>query len=708
MSAPPVASPMSAERLYALLPAVHRLRDAEQGGPLRALVGLLARELQAIEADIEQLYDDQFIETCQEALAPYIGDLIGYRPLHLPEDAEAGQVSNRAEVAHTIAYRRRKGTAAMLEQLARDVTGWPARAVEFFEQLATTQAMKHPRLHAPATADLRDLAGLIRADGPFNRLAHTAELRRPDTGSGRYLMPNVGLFRWRLQPFRQSLVPLTADPGDASGRHWRLHPLGADAPLFRRPETETDMGLLAEPRHVPEPLNLRLLARDFRQAAPGQAPADYGPDRSLVLLRPAADPTDPPQVVPAEEIVVCDLRDVPGGWAHADDQPADRIALDPQLGRVRLGAAVAGPLWATVHHGFSRAMGGGEYPRVPAGEALAPQAELARGQALQPALDALQAGGRLLLTDSGPRDETPVIRLDGVTGAGLPGRQLVVAAADGARPVLRTTGELRLEIGPRGQLVLDGLVIRGGRLHLPAALDASDTEPRELLLRDCTLVPGLTLNPDGSPANPGAVSLDIGHAAARVTLERCILGAIRLDVDAELVLKDCIVDANSPQAVAVAGPAGGLAPAGATTLHDCTVWGRLHLRELPEALNTLFVAAAAPADPWPAPLWVDRRQQGCVHFCWLPAGAITPRQHRCLPDAEHPGVQPHFSATRYGAPAYAQLCPPTDRAILRGARDEGELGVLHKLCQPLREDNLRIRLDEYLRHGLQAGLFHVT
>ncbi|MFI1258880.1 hypothetical protein ACH4U6_34565 [Streptomyces netropsis] len=39
--------------------------------------------------------------------------------------------SPRAEGAHTIAYRRRKGTAAALEQLTRDVTGWPARAVAF-------------------------------------------------------------------------------------------------------------------------------------------------------------------------------------------------------------------------------------------------------------------------------------------------------------------------------------------------------------------------------------------------------------------------------------------------------------------------------------------------------------------------------------------------------------------------------------------------
>ena len=73
---------LSADRLYALLPAVQRIRDAEQGQPLRALIGALAQELEALEENLEQLYDDQFIETCQDWVAPYIGDLVGYRTLH--------------------------------------------------------------------------------------------------------------------------------------------------------------------------------------------------------------------------------------------------------------------------------------------------------------------------------------------------------------------------------------------------------------------------------------------------------------------------------------------------------------------------------------------------------------------------------------------------------------------------------------------------
>ena len=159
---------LTPERLYRLLPAIYRLRDAAAREPLRALVAAFAGEIAALEEDVAQLYDDQFIETCAPWVAPYIGDLVGYRPLHgvVPRVA-----SPRAEVANTIAYRRRKGTALMLEQLAADVTGWPAHAVEFFERLATTQYMKHIRLHALATAELRDLTAAFAEGGACGRSA---------------------------------------------------------------------------------------------------------------------------------------------------------------------------------------------------------------------------------------------------------------------------------------------------------------------------------------------------------------------------------------------------------------------------------------------------------------------------------------------------------------------------------------------------------
>src|SRR5438034_4780771 len=130
------------DKLCNLLPSVYRILDVEQGEPLRELLGLITQQVGILEEDLEQLYDNQFIETCAPWVLPYIGDLIGYRSLH-PIRPE--QVTPRAEVARTIGYRRGKGTALVLEQLACDVTGWDARTVEFFQLLATTQFMNHLR-----------------------------------------------------------------------------------------------------------------------------------------------------------------------------------------------------------------------------------------------------------------------------------------------------------------------------------------------------------------------------------------------------------------------------------------------------------------------------------------------------------------------------------------------------------------------------------
>src|SRR5947207_9541599 len=109
------------QRMYDLLPAIDRIRDLERGEPLKALLTVIAEQVAVLEEDLAQLYDDQFIETCAPWVVPYIGDLVGARGINDPE-GEAAAFTERALVADTIRLRRRKGTAAVLEQLAHDVT----------------------------------------------------------------------------------------------------------------------------------------------------------------------------------------------------------------------------------------------------------------------------------------------------------------------------------------------------------------------------------------------------------------------------------------------------------------------------------------------------------------------------------------------------------------------------------------------------------
>ncbi len=238
----------SAERLYQLLPAVYRQRDADQGYPLRDLIEIVAGQAGVVERDILQLYENWFVETCEPWVVPYIGDLIGVRGTN-------GVTGRRAEVANTLGYRRAKGTAAVLEQLAHDVTGWPARVVEYFERLETTQYLNHVRLHNLRTPDLRRTNELELLGGPFETANHTAEVRRIAVERGRYNIPNVGLFLWRLQAY--PLEQVVPRPADASNKNFTFNVLGMDEPLFNSPEAEAGAAHIAEEINVPGPIRRR-------------------------------------------------------------------------------------------------------------------------------------------------------------------------------------------------------------------------------------------------------------------------------------------------------------------------------------------------------------------------------------------------------------------------------------------------------------------
>ena len=124
-----------------------------------------------------------------------------------------------------------------------------------------------------------------------------------------------------------------------------------------------------------------------------------------------------------------------------------------------------------------------------------------------------------------------------------------------------------------------------------------------------------------------------------------------------------------------------------------------------------------------------------MRFSFVPRGSRTPRRHRCQPDlgirarldaaladdpalpqAEQDAIRafvagwlvPSFATVAYGQPEYCQLRLTAPLEIRTGAEDGSEMGVYCQLKQPQRESNLRIRLDEYLPFGLEAGLIYVT
>ncbi len=663
--------------LYRLLPAIYRIRDEEQGRVLQALLEVIAEQLAVMEENIEQLYDDQFIETCAEWVVPYLGDLIGYRPLH---GKALGIGSSRAEVAHTIALRRRKGTAAMLEQLARDVTGWNARAVEFFQTLATTQYMNHLRLHNHYAPDLRRWEPLEYIASAFDTVPHTVDVRRIASGRGRHNIPNVGLFLWPVEAHAATRSPaVQVDP-----LRWRVSPLNHDMPLYNHPEAEEQITHIAERPNVPMPLSRRALREDLQ--AP--SPIYYGAGLSLAVF---INGEEHPK--PATEICVCNLSDDDTTWAHL---PTNKIAIDPVLGRIALPATpLVTRVEVTHYYGFSAEMGGGEYDRTASFSAL-PQPRMLHvpddHATIQAALDALSGDGVVVITDNGRYEET-------LTAHVKAGGRIELRSANQKRASLVLTGEFTLTGEVDSEFVLNGLLVSGEKLHVPVV---AGNLLAHLRILHATLVPGWALTPAGNPLHPEEPSVVVEIANTRLTLTRAIVGGLRVHAGGSVVAEDLIIDATDINNVAFAAP--DHVSAGASlSLSGCTTIGKLHAHTMPLISNSLLLAEREASDGT-ATIRAKQRQTGCVRFSWLPPSAHVPRRYHCLPQDNGYAV-PRLLSLRYGTPTYCRLSTIPNEAVRHGADDEGEIGAFHHLHAPQRETNLRLRLAEYLRAGLESGVF---
>ena len=302
------------DTLYHLLPAIYHERDAALGNPLQALLRIIQGQADLVEADIQQMWNNFFIETCAPWVIPYIGDLVGTSPLfdgsriRQPDTArdlfadlmgpqlipEMG-LRSRADVAKTIYYRRRKGTLPMLEELARDVTGWAAHAVEFFPLLAWSQYVRnHVRAQSHATPDIRRVEVMDRLNGPFDTTCHNVDVRPISQSTGWYNIKNIGFFLWRLQSYEAENVQARRVGAEGDYRY-HCSPLGNPAPLFTRLRREGDEAGLATEFHVPGPIRPAAFYEDLEQYKSQRPPRSgftefYGPfdlleDRSLMIFR---------------------------------------------------------------------------------------------------------------------------------------------------------------------------------------------------------------------------------------------------------------------------------------------------------------------------------------------------------------------------------------------------------------------------------------
>jgi hypothetical protein len=723
------------DRLYELLPVVYRLRDADQGSPLRALLRVIAEQANLVESDIAQLYENWFIETCQDWVVPYIGDLIGYTMVHEAGEPSTAQTSRavardriliaRREVANTIRYRRRKGTLRLLEELAAAVAGWPARAVEFYRLLGVTQNIDYLRLDRGRIVDLRDGDALNLLSGPFDQLAHMVDVRCGSSPCSSSIgnIPCVGLFVWRLKAYSVTQTPAYRYE-EESPNCYLFSPLGIDTQLYTHANfASPSLGYNSTELNFPTPIRRRSFERLKTSATGGKTspgvPAYYGDGKSIEIWVGS-----PPKPVSPDQIVAADLTD----WTYRP--MPNQVAVDPELGRIVFppGQAHRQNVLVSYYYAFSTEFGGGEYDR-PIKEPANSRLYFVGGrETFTRVNDALKQWGRdqptnavIEITDSGVYDEQINVSLSA-------GQSLQLRAANRKRPVIRLLGwenSLPDNLSVSGEqgtwFTLDGLLITGRGVQIEGNISG-------VTIRHSTLVPGWGLHHDCEPKRPAEPSLMLVNSPDCVTIEHSIIGSIRVDRDevktdpVRIRVQDSILDATSQGRVAVGAPESLCAHAALIAVRT-TVFGQTQVHSIELAENSIFMGLIRAC----------RRQRGCVRFSYVPPGSRTPRRFECQPDlvdksvaalikqsdltaeqrdaiqaSERLRVEPEFNSTRYGTPTYCQLADTCASEITRGADDESEMGVFHDLYQPQRAANLRARLDDYTPAGTEAGIIYAS
>ena len=749
-----------ADKLWQLLPAVYRTRDVGEApdttGPLRELVERIGAEMATVRRSIDRLWENQSIETCDDWVIPYIGDLLATRLVSCL-DARA----QRLDVAKTIYYRRRSGTVGLLEELGADIAGRDVRVVEFFRRLGRTRHQFDPpiglipapfdpaappippvveglagaysRTPAGGFADLRSQYGASNTNTAFDEFAHSADLRRGAQSSGWYNIPHLGVFIWWLQSF--PVIAATPVSNGAARPCFTFDPTGRDIPAFA-PSSRSAISF-GDHWVSPDEWQLPVAVRE-------------------VLWR-----TVPDRLYPTAFWVGL------GGGLSPAIQPRTDLLIHPEHGRFSfVGTTPQGTIATAYHFGFLSEIGAGGYDEriLTSIEQPAAIVPVAGGSGLDTAIAGIAADATLEIADS------MTYRGPTATFALPADASVVLRAHDEQRPVIRWTaaGPASWTIQGNGnaQLTIQGLWLQGADIVLQGSFAS-------VRLRAATLDPGTSDAPaalfataiDGTPLRPA--TLWIEGTIGELIIERCITGPIRAreggaietltasDSILQSIRAHDLVDGApvlDPAALAAALKSGtdplstqirgGLSAANLATLEAYTP-GTVPSAALQAALAAALAGhdRAALEAAYPLALAdlalgfasgtvslsrctilgpsathrmqasecifdevarVEDPQHGCVRFCAYAQGSSLHAPYRSV---AVPPRGPLFESRQFGRPNYAKLRRDADAAIiapqpgdsiLGGAQNGAEMGAFCLERIALKRRGLALKYQEFM------------
>jgi hypothetical protein len=725
--------------LYSLLPAIYKQQDQQENLSLQALFSVMQQEFDNIQGQIDTSYNNCFIETCETWAEAYIASLLGIQGL----DSNNILATQRARIANTIRYRRRKGQQSVLERIISDVTGWRTSILEYVQLLGATQCLQHIRSNKGQTMNIRNIDSVSTLTTPFEANAHRIDVRSYPAYPAKFNINNIGLFIWRLVSYPITGAMAYAVTGVING--YTFNPIGLDMQLFNASQSLTDLTQTATESSLPVAIRPTAFAQDLAANADSGTCVYYGNSNTInqitITVVNKGQKSSDASPVPATNIIAADLSN----WQTM--QPTllkDQIAIDVNLGRFILGDGYTDIDHISVHYnyGFSAPMGGGHYDRgatlaaadentiyVPAAPANSPNASAAT---LSEAIALWQSDSKyttIQIEDDGSYFIETDLIINNSKHAGA-SRYCTIQAANNTRPCLQLAATAAIQ--------LDGhyddanpLIVNFNGLLINGTIDLQNADTQsvlidlqqnvELTIEHCTLAPQFA---EPAPDNEltqrkNVISISSTENSMNLQINNSISGALCLPEHINLTVNDSIIDDQDNGVALAAGQitdSGGIVdtgPGATTSMQRTTVFGKIHVAEV-SLLSESIVTGTVIS---------DRAQDGVVRFSYLPMDSRTPPRYLCQPDTDlnsmqqsnsnfldnnSSALQPQFTSTRYNDPGYAQLNINVPQSIATGAANGSEMGCFQSLNQPQYQAQLQALLDEYLPLGLITSLFYVS
>ena len=739
-----------AEKLWEMIPAIYRHEDglAENPGVLRALVEILAEQAAILRRSHDRLWEDQFIELCNDWAIPYIADLVATRLV-----SALNKRGRRADVAKTIYYRRRKGTLRVLEELISDIAGWEGKVVENFCRLGRTRHgldcrvadyeekegnRSHPTPLAGrfsgtlpgGWADLRRQRGSELTGGPFDEFHHTADVRQHRGVYGRYGIPKLAFHLYRLNSFKiQGVTPYQR----ADGVSFTFDPSGRDIQLFmpsNRPDDyDWDQWRSALEWELPAPIRCRLLGHaeyEITEALIQMLVNDHGLSQAAAdelrifsEVRRDSQSTNRGTRFRSENrlqntfdtlVNSAELLD-PGVYL-----PLIRSAIIDDCGKKALLPDAVQVIVAQPE---------GEVPReqIVAGN-LSNWSASAPGKRL--VIDAER--GRFLFLDGGVGDVTVSYHygFSGKIGAGTYDRRHVdettptSGVPPGGGPLLepmisddgitqindsatygpisdkssieKATLQAANQQRPYLRLASDWVLDTGTNTDAELTLDGlwiGGSGNYEIILQgdyERVTIRHTTLDPGGEDADGNPIPSVSLVVEAKV--EEMVIDASitgQIRTQNNGIVEKLIVRDSILQSIDLdVDPS--YPESGEVEMTRVTIFG-------PVEVHRLWASEALITDNTD----VTDTQNGCFRFSAAPEGSRLPRfyESHYITDSNH-----YFTSRRFGHQGYGQLSETAPEEIRRGAENGSEIGAFSALINPIKLDSLGSKVDEYMPFGL--------